>query len=156
MNTIKLLFVSMIISASALMADYTVFVTKSIPYSGGSEKEIFFGTLADYSTAQTEIAKSIKAHGTIGAINGMSQGAQALARGFYGEGMKYVGAGAAIGIGVALLDPIIMDMYADQEYILVRRVDLGGGKRALKAIFFIGDKHPSLSAKQIHTILRNK
>jgi len=156
MNTINKLLFLIFISVSALMADYTVFVTKSIPYSGGTEKEIFFGTLGDYSKAQTEISKNIKAHGTIGAINGMSQGAQALARGFYGEGMKYVGTGAAIGIGVALLDPIVMDMYADQEYILVRRIDLGGGKGALKAIFFVGDKHPSLSAEEIHSILKNK
>ena len=149
-------FIALLLSMSALMADYTVFVTKSIPYSGGTEKEIFFGTLADYSEAQTEIAKQIAQHGTIGAINGMSQGAQALAKGFYGEGLKYAGAGAAIGAGIALLDPIVMDFYADQEYILVRNVDLGGGKRALKAILFIGNKHPSLSAEEIHSILRNK
>ncbi|BDY11824.1 hypothetical protein [Hydrogenimonas cancrithermarum] len=156
MNTLKILTVSMILSVTALMADYTVFVTKSIPYTEGSEKEIFFGTLADYSEAQTEIAKNIAEHGTIGAINGMSTGAQALARGFYGEGLKYVGAGAAIGIGIALLDPIVMDMYADQEYILVKSVDLGEGRKALRAVFFVGDKHPSLSAEQIHSILRNK
>lgn len=152
----KKLFIGLVAGLSVLMADYTVFVTKSIPYSGGSEKEIFFGKLADYSEAQTEIAKQIAQHGTIGAINGMSQGAQALARGFYGEGLKYAGAGAAIGVGIALLDPIVMDFYADQEYILVRKVDLGGKKKALKAIFFIGDKHPSLSDKEIHNILKNK
>ncbi len=146
----------MVIATSALMADYTTFVTTSISGAKGSEKEIFFGTLADYSQANAEIAKSIKSHGGIGAIDGMSTGAQSLATGFYGEALKSVGTGAAIGIVVGLMDPFIMDFYADQQYVLVKSIDLGNGRKALKAFTFVGDKHPSLSEAEIHSILKGK
>ncbi len=146
----------MVITVSALMADYTTFVTTSVTGAKGAEKEIFFGTLADYSQANAEIAKSIKAHGGMGAINGMSTGAQSLAKGFFGEGMKSVGTGALIGVIVGLMDPFIMDFYADQQYVLIRAIDLDNGKKALKAITFIGDKNPSLSEEEIHNVLKEK
>ena len=140
-----------LMAVTTLTADYTTIVTKTTPSMQG-EKEIFFGRVSDYSNYVTEISKNIAAHGTLGAVDGMSKGAQALARGFYGEGLTYAGAGAAIGIVVGLLDPYVMSMYADQEYMLVRT----DGKGELESILFIGDKHPSLSEAKIHTILQNK
>jgi len=106
-----------LMAATALMADYTTIVTKTAPSMQG-EKEIFFGTVSDYSNYV----------------------------------MQYAGAGAAIGIVVGLLDPYVMSMYADQEYMLVRT----DGKGELESILFIGDKHPSLSEAEIHKILQNK
>ncbi len=145
---------ALLLTASVLTADHTVFITKSVPFDSAKETEIFFGSLEDYSEAQTEIARRIAEHGTLGAINGMSKGAQALARGFFGEGLKYAGAGAIIGATIGFLDPYVMSFYADQEYILVRRVDLKNGSKALKALFFVGDKHPSLSDEEIYEILK--
>jgi|GEM_PF-2129824 len=144
------------LAGTLLTADYTVFVTKSVPFDSARETEIFFGTLEDYSEARTEIARRIAEHGTLGAIDGMSRGAQALAKGFFGEGLKYAGAGAVIGATVGFLDPYVMSFYADQEYVLVHRADLPDGTKALKALFFVGDKHPSLPDEEIHTLLRRE
>ena len=147
-KTIMFLF---LISASALMADYEIFVTKTAEVNG-QEKEIFFGTLADYSKARVEANKML-ANGVVGAAEGASQGAAALAANSLGEGAKYVGSGAALGVLVSFLDPYVMDFYADQQYILIRKI---GDTGELKAVFFVGDKHPSLSEEEIHKILKNK
>jgi len=151
MNALKTLILLAGLAGTNLMADYTTIVTKTTPSMNGG-KEIFFGTLSDYTKYRAEISKEISLRGTLGAIDGMSKGAQALARGFYGEGLKYAGGGAAIGVLVGLMNPYVMSLYADQEYVLVRT----DGKGELKAVMFIGDKHPSLSEEQIHEILKNK
>jgi hypothetical protein len=156
MNIFKKLTVLLFISVSALMADYTVFVTKSIPFSGGSEKEVFFGTWEEYGKSQSELLESMAKHGTMGAINGVSNGAKALAEGFIGEGMKSAGAGLAIGLVIGALNPYVMSLYADQEYVLIKNVKLPNGVVARKAIIFVGDKHPSLSEAEIHKVLRSK
>ena len=151
MNVIKTFIIFMGLTVTSLMADYTTIITKTTPSMNGGT-EIFFGTVADYSKYVSEISKSVTQRGTLGAIDGMSNGAQALARGFAKEGMKSFGAGAAIGMVVGLLDPYVMSLYADQEYVLIR-ADKNG---ELEAIMFIGDKHPSLSEKQIHNILNKE
>ena len=153
---LKKVILGIAMTASALMADYTVFDTKTIPYSNGVEKEVFFGTLADYSEATMEIAKSIQAHGAMGAINGLGTSAQALSRGFYSTGTQAIASGAVIGLVIGFSYPYIMELCADQEYILVKAVKLKNGKRALRALTFIGNKHPSLSESQIHKILKRK
>ena len=151
MNALKTLILFIGLVGTSLMADYTTIITKTTPsMQGGSE--IYFGTVADYSQYVTEISKNIAEHGTLGAIDGMSKGAQALAKGFLKEGGNFVGTGAGIGVLVGLLDPYVMSLYADQEYLLVR-ADKNG---ELEAIMFIGDKHPSLSDEEIHNILKNK
>ena len=147
----KALMVATGLSITSLMADYITITTKTTP-SMNDGKEIFFGTVADYTKYVTEIQKNIVARGTLGAADGLSRGAKALAEGFYGEGLKFAGAGAAMGVVVSLLDPYVMSMYADQEYLLVR----SNGNGELKAVMFIGDKHPSLSEEEIHKILRAK
>jgi len=156
MNNLKKITVLLLISASALMADYKVFVTKSIPFSGGSEKEVFFGTWNEYGNAQSEALKSVAEHGTVGAISGVSNGAKSLAEGFVGEGLKSAGAGLAIGVVVGVLDHYISNARRNQFYILVKRVSLSNGKVAKKAIMFIGDKNPELSREEIHEILKRK
>jgi len=152
----KKIIILAVLSISALMADYTTFDTRTIQYSGGVEKEVFFGTLSDYNQATMEIAKSIQAHGTLGAINGLGVSAQALSRGFYSSGMKAISSGAVIGVVIGFSYPYLMQFYADQEYVLIKAVKLKNGKSALRAITFIGNKHPSLSESQIHTILQGK
>jgi hypothetical protein len=57
---------------------------------------------------------------------------------------------------VGALDPYVMSLYADQEYVLIKNIKMPNGKIARKAVIFVGDKHPSLSEEEIHTILRNK
>jgi len=151
MKLFKMIIISILVSASALMADYEVFVTKTAEVNG-PEKEIFFGTLADYSKARTE-ANNMLAHGVVGMAAGADKGAAVLAEGSLAEGAKYAGSGALIGVAVSLLDPIVMDFYADQQYVLIRKI---GNTGELKAIFFVGDKHPSLSDSEIHDILKNK
>jgi len=150
----KKVLLGLTLSASIAMADYTIFDTKSISYTGGSEKEVFFGTLAQYSQVTEEIAKSIAEHGGMGAINGMSSAAQSFARGFLGEGLQSVTAGAGIGIIVGLMTPYIRELYADKYYVLIKAVNLGKGKRALHAFTLISDKHPELTEENIHSILR--
>jgi len=135
-----LLFIS-----TTLFAEYKVIKTSTMPGLSGGQ-EVFFGTISDYSKKITEINKAV-ANGT---LNGLSAGSQALARGFYGEGLKHIGAGAGIGLIVGLLDPIVMSAYADQQYILVKK---SGDE--LVAVTFFGDKHPSYTQEQIHNILKN-
>ena len=151
MNALKTLILLIGLTGTSLMADYATIITKTTPSMNGG-KEIFFGTVGDYSQYVSEISKNIAKHGTLGAIDGMSKGAQALAKGFTKEGGNFVGAGAAIGIVVGLLDPYVMSLYEDQQYVLIR-ADKNG---ELEAIMFIGDKHPSLSDEEIHKILKNK
>lgn len=150
MKIIKSILI-MLFMTTGLMANYTIIETKTAP-GVHCEKEIFFGKLADYSKYVSEVQKNLAARGSLGAIDGMSKGAQALAKGFYGEALKGVTAGAGIGIAVAMLNPYVMSFYADQEYVLIRT----NGKKELEAIIFIGDKHPSLSEDKIHSILRKK
>jgi hypothetical protein len=139
-----------------LLADYKVFVTNTLPNASGKEEEVFFGTWEEYGKVQSELFESMAKHGTMGAINGVSNGAKALAEGFIGEGMKSAGAGLAIGLVIGALNPYVMSFYADQEYVLIKNVKLPNGVVARKAIIFVGDKHPSLSEAEIHKILRSK
>jgi hypothetical protein len=149
--------VTMTMLFSSLFAEYEVFVTKSVPYERSvAEEEIFFGTWEAYSDAQTELLRSIAEHGTMGAIDGVSAGAGSLARGFVGEGMSAAGAGVAIGLVIGLLDPFVMGLYADQQYIAVRNVTLPDGRLVRKAVIFVGDKHPALDETQIHAILKKR
>jgi hypothetical protein len=152
----KKIVLILLLAGSWLSADYKIFVTKTLPNVSGQEKEVFFGTWEDYGKAQSEILESIAKHGTMGAISGISNGAKALAEGFVGEGLKSAGAGLAIGLVVGALDPYVMSLYADQEYVLIKNIKMPNGKIARKAVIFVGDKHPSLSEEEIHTILRNK
>jgi len=156
MNIVTKVIVFICFSTSMLLADYKVFVTKTLPNTSGKEEEVFFGTWESYGKAQSEILKSIAQHGTMGAISGVSNGAKALAEGFVGEGLKSAGTGLAIGLVVGALDPYVMSLYADQEYVLIKNIKMPNGKIARKAVIFVGDKHPSLSEEEIHTILRNK
>jgi hypothetical protein len=139
-----------------LLADYKVFVTKTLPNASGKEEEVFFGTWNEYGNAQSEALKSVAEHGTVGAISGVSNGAKALAEGFVGEGLKSAGAGLAIGVVVGVLDHYISNARRNQFYILVKKVSLSNGKVAKKAIMFIGDKNPELSREEIHEILKRK
>jgi hypothetical protein len=152
----KKIVLILLLAGSWLLADYKIFITKTLPNVSGQEEEVFFGTWEDYGKAQSEILESIAKHGTMGAISGVSNGAKALAEGFVGEGLKSAGAGLAIGLVVGALDPYVMSLYADQEYVLIKNIKMPNGKIARKAVIFVGDKHPSLSEEEIHTILRNK
>ena len=139
-----------------LFADYKVFVNKSEPFSNSgivSKKEIFFGELKEYQKNLADIKKAIAARGVNGALEGLNNQAANLAKGFMGEGMKGAGAGAAIGVVIALLDPIVMSAYADQYYLIVYQVKLNNGKVAFMNKFLLGDGNPDLSKQEAYEIL---
>ena len=145
------LFSVLIFAVTSLSAEYITIKTRTSPMAYGGE-EVFFGTIADYTKKVSEIQKSIQKNGINGALNGMSASSQALAKGFYGEGLKSIGAGVGIGLVYGMLNPIVMSYRYDQEYVLVR----SNGNGELEAVIFIGDKHPSLSKDQIHEILKSR
>ncbi len=151
MNVLKTLILLIGLTGTSLMADYTTIITKTTPSMQGG-KEIYFGTVADYTKYVSKIRKNLAKRTALGAINGLSKGAQALAEGFAKEGGNFIGAGAGIGFVFSLLNPYVMSFYADQEFVLIRANNNG----ELESIMFIGDKHPSLSNKEIHKILKNK
>ena len=135
---------------SNLMAQYITITTETGPGAGG--KEVYFGTVADYSQKMTDIAKSVKRNGVNGTLNGLSTSSQYLAKGIFGEGLKSMGSGLGIGLAYGFLNPYVMSYRYDQEYVSIR----SSGNGELKAVMFIGDKNPSLSESQIHEILKSK
>ena len=140
----KKIFLASILAASSLMAQYKVITTTTGGYNGVGQ-EAFFGTMTDYTKERVKI-NNMLARGTVGAANGaLSQGSNLLASGLQGAAV-----GAGISLVYGLMDPFIMDFYADQEYVLIKKDSSG----ELKAYYFIGDKHPSLTKEQIHEILK--
>jgi len=154
----RVLLVGFLISAN-LFADYRIFVNKSEPFSDGNisqKKTIFFGDIKDYRKSLQEIQKNILAHGVEGAAAGLSTQSTNLAKGLLGEGLKAGVSGMGIGLLIGALDPYIMSFYADQQYIKVYKITLKNGNVAYMNKFFVGDKHPSLSADQIKAVLEKK
>ena len=145
----KRMLVALSLISSSLMAQYITIKTETSP-GAGYGKEIFFGTVSDYTKSVSEIASKMKAGNA--ALNGLSASSQYLAKGMFGDSLKAGGAGIGIGLAYGLLNPYIMSYRYDQEYILVR----SNGNGELTAVTFIGDKHPSLSKEQIHEILRSR
>ena len=140
----KKVFLIVAVMFSSLFAQYKVITTTTGGYNGNGQ-EAFFGTMADYTKERVKINHML-ASGTVGAANGaLSQGGNLLATGLQGAAV-----GAGISMVYNLMDPFIMDLYADQEYVLIRKDSNG----ELKALYFIGDKHPSMSKKNIHEILK--
>jgi len=145
--------------STGLYADYKVFTNRSEAFPNSaitSKKEIFFGELKEYRKSLSEIKKAIAIRGLLGAAEGLDNQAATLARGFIGEGLKGAGTGAAIGVVIALLDPIVMSAYADQYYILLYKVKLRNGKTVFMNRFLIGDGHPDLSKDEARKILGGK
>ena len=144
---------------TGLFADHKVFTDKSEPFADSSvvsKKEIFFGELKEYRKSLSEIKKALAVRGVLGAVEGLDNQAATLARGFIGEGLKGAGTGAAVGVVIALLDPIVMSAYADQYYILLYKVKLRNGRSAFMNRFLIGDGHPDLSKDEARKILGGK
>ncbi len=148
----KLIFSGLLLAVSAF-ADYTTFVSCTNPGAYCPKgKEIYFGTLEDYQKDRAKAIEAIKKGAASGAIQGLQGAAGALARGFYGEGANIAAGGIGIGILMNLtINPFLDSLNADQEYISIQKVG-----NELRAVYFVGDKHPSLSAEQIHQIVLSK
>jgi len=150
---------SVLLLSQSVWADYEIFTGKSEPFRHRqvSKKEvIFFGELESYRKSLEEIQNAMKAHGTMGVINGLSNQSANLAKGLVGEGMKAGVTGLGIGLLYGALDPYIMSFYADQQYVQVYKITLKNGKTVYMNRFFIGDKHPSLTELEIKSILGGK
>ena len=146
---LKTLLIGLALAATNAMADYITVKTQTSPSAVGG-KEIYFGTIANYTKSVSEIASKMKAGNA--ALNGLSTSSQYLAKGMFGDSLKASGTGIGIGLAYGLLNPYIMSYRYDQEYILVR----SNGNGELTAVMFIGDKNPSMSEDQIHEILRSR
>lgn len=148
----KKLLLLLSFSASALLADFEIIKNKSVSFNDSDvtgKEVIYFGELANYSKEVVDIQKNVALKGTEGLINGVSNGSEALAKGFYSAGGNAIGAGVGIGLVIGLLDPFVMEFYADQKFIQVEKVTLKDGTVALQNSYFVGNKHPSYENEEI-------
>ncbi|MCK9372461.1 MAG: hypothetical protein M0P91_04630 [Sulfuricurvum sp.] len=147
--TLSLLFMS-------AHADYEIIKSKSKSFSDEnvtSMEIMYFGSLENYSKSVVEIQKNIAEKGTEGFLNGLSSGAESLAKGFTKAGVQSMGAGLGIGIVIGALDPFIMGFYADQTFVQVEKITLKDGSIAYSNRLFVGNKHPSYSDEEIKNLI---
>lgn len=139
-------------AVSALFADYEVIKTKSVSFTDSdikSKEVTFFGTYADYSKEVVDIQKAMLQKGAEGAMLGVQNGSEALAKGFMNAGGQAIGAGLGIGLVIGALSPFVAEAYADQQYIQIEKITLKDGSTAQTSSYFVGNKHPSYSDEEI-------
>ena len=59
-----------------------------------------------------------------------------------------------INLIIGFLDPFVMSLYADQNYLKVLKVTDKNGDIAFKKTMLIGDKHPSYSDEEIRDLMK--
>jgi len=58
-----------------------------------------------------------------------------------------------INLIIGFLDPFVMSLYADQNYLKVMKITDKDGDIAFKKTMLIGDKHPSYSDEEIRDLM---
>jgi len=127
---------------TSAMADHEVFVNKTNEAMTGGQ-EIFFGKISDYEVKAQEIVKSLK-NGVTNPPAGISQTTWNTMQNTLAHGLT----GFGTGLVFSMFSPFINEMYADQEYVLIKTNGVD-----YKAVTFIGDKHPAMSEAEIKALL---
>ena len=150
----KLILASLVV-AQVLLADYRILVSTTDTYNESEvvkKEEIFFGEYHEYQSYLNEISLKV-AEGT---LNGLSNGANALANGFFREGLKGAGAGAGIGLVFGGIQYMIDKSKADQQYFLLEKISLANGNVELKGFLFSGNKNPVYSKEEVRNYIGEK
>jgi len=63
---------------------------------------------------------------------------------------------AGIGLFIGLLDPFVMSLHADQNYLKVLKLTDKDGKIAFIKTMLIGDKNPSYSDEEIRNLMKKE
>jgi len=134
-------------------AQYEIFVTKTGNAGGGKTSIIYFGEYKDFVQDAAEIKKYVAANGVQGALTGLSSANQALAQGLLTNSAGAGLTGAGIGIVIGILDPYVMDLWADTTYYMIKRT-VNGKKVSYKKILLVSDT--DMSAEQAKQIMNSK
>ncbi len=129
-------------------AQYETFVTK-IGNARGKTSLVYFGEYKNFVKDAASVKKYVAANGIQGALTGLSGANQALAKGLLTNSASAGLTGAGIGIVIGILDPYVMDLWADKTYFMIKRY-VKGKKVSYKKILLVSDTDMSASkAKQI-------
>jgi len=130
----RILFVLMFYVVG-VYADYELFKsqTKEIGEVVKS-KEVYFGS---YKGFKDKLAEGVGGGLTKALFAGISNGLDA----------------GGINLVTGLLDPFIMSLHADQNYLKVIKITDKNGDIAFKKTMLIGDKNPSYSDEEIREIM---
>ncbi len=150
MKKIVLALIALSVIASA---QYEVFVTKTGNASGGKTSLVYFGEYKNFVQDAAAIKKYVAANGIQGALNGLTGANQALAQGLLTNSASAGLTGAGIGIVIGILDPYVMDLWADTTYYMIKRTE-SGSKVSFKKILLVSDT--GMSAEQAKQIMNSK
>lgn len=130
----KLMIILMLVTMS-VKADYEVFKsqTKEIGEVVKSE-EVYFGS---YKGFKDKLAEGVEGGLSKALFAGISNGIDA----------------GGINLVVGLLDPFVMSLHADQNYLKVIKIIDREGNIAFKKTMLVGDKNPSYSDEEIREIM---
>lgn len=119
----------------SVKADYEVFKsqTKEIGEVVKSE-EVYFGS---YKGFKDKLAEGVEGGLSKALFAGISNGIDA----------------GGINLVVGLLDPFVMSLHADQNYLKVIKIIDREGNIAFKKTMLVGDKNPSYSDEEIREIM---
>lgn len=121
---------------------HQVFVnkTRNIDLTNSTKEFIFFGTLKDLQKEYDEIQKEIKNQGLDGAIRGLENSTSSIAKGFLKSAGQNMGLNMGIGLIYGALDPFVMSLYDDEQYILIYDfANQKGEKTRVSALFVASD-----------------
>lgn len=117
-------------------ADYELFMsqTKEIGEIVKSE-EVYFGSYKGFKDKLAEGSKTGLQKALFAGIkNGLDAG--------------------GINLIIGFLDPFVMSLYADQNYLKIVKITDKNGDVAFKKTMLIGDKHPSYSDEEIREFMK--
>lgn len=117
---------------------HQVFVnqTRNIDLNNSTKEFIYFGTLKDLEKEYKEIQKQIAEKGLDGALKGLQNSSSAIAKGFFKSAGQSLGMGIGIGMLYGALDPYVMSLYEDEQYILIYDFsNQNGEKTRISALF---------------------
>jgi len=145
----KIIIAIMALSVLA-SAQYELFVTK-VGNGRGKAQVVYFGEYKNFVKSAANVKKYVAAHGIQGALTGLTGANQALAKGLLTNAGSAGLAGAGVGILVGILDPYVMDLWADTTYYKITR-RVSGKKVSYTKVLLVSDK--SMSASQAKQILK--
>jgi len=133
-------------------AQYETFVTKTGPIvKGGKSSVIYFGEYKNFVKDAATVKKYVAAKGIDGALTGLTGANQALAQGVLTNAGSAALTGAGIGIVIGILDPFVMDLWADTTYYMLIRT-VNGKSVSFKKILLVSDTD-DMSAEQAKQIM---
>lgn len=111
--------------------------TRNISLENSTKEFIYFGTLKDLNKEYAEIQKSIIEKGLDGTIRGIENSTSSIAKGFLENAGKGIGLNMGIGLVIGLLDPYVMSLHADEQYILIYDFTNSRGEKTRANALFV-------------------